>query len=164
MDIQRGYFFNEKLDELLRRSWRHCIKGLSDWFGNMFFVNLCRKGGELIYDGAVYATGGRDELDRARARREAALLSYPKVVPRHVDGQDTAVRQTLQHVKINLFTFFQPIELHEPTFKEVVAIFRADGLVEDPWSPDTINPNHIVVEKYRDVPLSDLDLILPVVR
>jgi len=102
---------------------------------------------------------------------------------------------------------------------QVVAVFRAGGLVDDPWSPDTVNPKHIVVEKYvspdpnalspeprtphcntvallppflpagtemspdpstychiwtcnprfysyryRDVPLSDLDLILPVVR
>ena len=54
--------------------------GLSDWFGGMLVVNTMRRGGELAYDGVVYATGGSRELQRARARREALQQSYPKVI------------------------------------------------------------------------------------
>jgi hypothetical protein len=68
-------------------------------------------------------------------------------------------RISLKDMPVNMAYFTKPSTIQEPTFKEVVALFRYSDAAEK--EDATRDASSIHIKTFRDIPLGDLDVIFP---
>jgi hypothetical protein len=84
----------------------------------------------------------------------------PAVAPVVNNANVEAVeRISLKDQPINMAYFTKPTTIQEPTFKEVVALFRYSDAAEK--EDATRDASSIHIKTFRDIPLGDLDVIFP---
>lgn len=70
-------------------------------------------------------------------------------------------RTVLGEVKKNgVFSLFKTTTLQEPTFKELVIIYRLKSIGNDTLH-STLNPFHFYIKLFKNIPMADLEVVYP---
>lgn len=84
----------------------------------------------------------------------------PPVEPKPLGAnEETVERISLKDMPLSWSFLTKPTTIQEPTFKEVVALFRYSSKAEK--GDATIDAASIHIKTFRDIPLGDLDIIYP---
>jgi len=84
----------------------------------------------------------------------------------HAEDRNVTVieRRTLRRLMPTILTvfmnLFRALELQEPTFKEVVLLYRMAKPVGD-QSPGPSGCGPLIIKSYREIPMADLEMIFP---
>jgi hypothetical protein len=112
---------------------------------------------ERLFEGAA------EKLIRTSVWQQLAGEPAPPLAaaPAAADASNVEAveRISLKDQPINVAYFTKPSTIQEPTFKEVVALFRYSETAEK--SDPTRDSATLHIKTFRDIPLGDLDIIFP---
>ena len=131
VDRTEGVLFFQKLDLLISR----------------ILVGLLRLPGRLLgrnSGGSVQVTTGQPETEEPS---ESVFRSR------------TVQRVTLHPEDVGLFSLFRTSRLQEPTFGQLVIVFRL--MPDDPGGPDKTIDRKIHIKTFVDIPMADLEVVFP---
>jgi len=220
----RGFFFTEKINEIIRRGTTSCAltlrkvaqrkafqaqqrskevyyllsSGFEKFLGSYLRrVNPEGQAAEVslseieFAQPEITASNTLDSSNNSSQEPNAHKETPERTVsmqPVHIERDEVlqaalTSRQSIDSLPITLYNFFFRVTLQEPTFKEVVVIYRKK--YEDPAAPTLApktsnsycdssttekrfqqhnapgNKRNIYVKIFRDVPMADLELMLP---
>lgn len=151
-DSTNGFFLMQKIDHIISKLFALIWAVVS-----MVFRML--KVWEL---GSLYKTA-MDTLGEAEDDADDDGAQYDG----DGDGPErtkSARRQTLEQTLNRSWTaYFQMVTLYEPTFKEVLLVYRTKKDVGFAGSDDSMaHPIHVTC--FRDIPIADFEVVVPMVR
>ena len=210
LERRRGFFFTEKVNELLRRGSARLLErtaqstqSVKSATNNSVFIT---KLNERIRDGAKAL---RIIMNRLRGKESTTPLTNvaipelssqmdetgtvanrpvsikvsevknnhtdkPAEVFDHTLEKALRDRQTLADYNLNTWNFLKRVTLQEPAYKDVVVVYRKVDLESSSIAPGEYsnearynqqllagNPMNINIRVFRDVPMSDIELLLP---
>lgn len=148
IDHTSGYFIMEKVDMLLSRAWDWLL--LLTGLGYLFMRTSTDKDKTIVHSGYQMSLS----LSRSISKIESTEMNLL--------GKGLYVeRIRLENMECSLRNLFGKTAIQEPTFEQMIIIYRPTTTHSDIFQSDD---RSIHVKHYKDIPMADMETILPAKR
>ena len=164
----KGKFLQEKLDLLMQWLLTDPVKRMCTAAWLWFLGTYDRRKRVRVHDA--------DDAQRGAQQRAAANGGDSEGKVKEKDGRRVGMRRTMRHALPTVTDVFKSLnkvtEVCEPTFKEIVIVYRdaeqregggigSDGTKGPGAGKQAVKPHTVFIKFFEDVPMADAELLFP---